>query len=133
MWYNYVSAHFIGHLMLTNLVACVYHLPLFLNNLRTGVDTYGEIDILCRLHAFFFVAQWTVVHFMIACIGGVHLLTFARIHYDQLFGLSPRYPHLGPGEHEEWKWVSRRECGQFRPYVHEYFEKFKIISTPTDS
>ena len=29
--------------------------------------------------------------------------------------------------------VSHRECGQFRPYVHENFEKFKIISTPTGS
>ena len=29
--------------------------------------------------------------------------------------------------------VSHRECGQFRPYVHENFEKFKIISTPTVS
>ena len=29
--------------------------------------------------------------------------------------------------------VSHRECGQFRPYVHENFEKFKIILTPTGS
>ena len=29
--------------------------------------------------------------------------------------------------------VSHRECGQFRPYIHENFEKFKIISTPTGS
>ena len=29
--------------------------------------------------------------------------------------------------------MSNRECGQFRPYVHENFEKFKIISTPTGS
>ena len=25
------------------------------------------------------------------------------------------------------------ECGQFRPYVYENFEKFKMISTPTGS
>ena len=29
--------------------------------------------------------------------------------------------------------VSHRECGQFRSYVHENFEKFKIISTSTGS
>ena len=29
--------------------------------------------------------------------------------------------------------LSHRECGQFRPYVHENFEKFKIVSTPTGS
>ena len=29
--------------------------------------------------------------------------------------------------------VSHRECGQFRPYVHENFENFKIISIPTGS
>ena len=29
--------------------------------------------------------------------------------------------------------VSHRECGQFRPYVHENFEKFEMISTPTGS
>ena len=29
--------------------------------------------------------------------------------------------------------VSHRECGQFRPYVHENFEKFKITATPTGS
>lgn len=26
---------------------------------------------------------------MVLCIAGVHVLTFARIHYDQLFGLPP--------------------------------------------
>lgn len=34
---------------------------------------------------------WTVIHFMTLCIAGVHLLTFARIHYAQLFGLPPNY------------------------------------------
>ena len=29
--------------------------------------------------------------------------------------------------------LSHRECGQLCPYVHENFEKFKIISTPTGS
>ena len=29
--------------------------------------------------------------------------------------------------------LSHRECGQFHPYVHENFEKFKIISIPTGS
>lgn len=32
---------------------------------------------------------WTVMHLMALCIAGVHLLTFARIHYEQLFGLPP--------------------------------------------
>lgn len=26
---------------------------------------------------------------MVTCVAGVHLLTFARIHYEQLFGLPP--------------------------------------------
>ena len=29
--------------------------------------------------------------------------------------------------------VSHRECGQFRPYVRDNYENFKIISTPTGS
>jgi hypothetical protein len=36
-------------------------------------------------------AIWAVIHYMTLCIAGVHLLTFARIHYDQLFGLPPNY------------------------------------------
>lgn len=36
-------------------------------------------------------ATWSVVHFTTLCVAGVHLLTFARIHYDQLFGLPPNY------------------------------------------
>jgi hypothetical protein len=34
---------------------------------------------------------WSVINSTTLCIAGVHLLTFARIHYDQLFGLSPRH------------------------------------------
>lgn len=90
MYRNYVSSHFIGHLMVANLVGCAYLLPVFIQNIRTGEDMFGLEDILCRIHVFILCAQWTVVHFMIACIAGVHLLTFARIHYDQLFGLSPK-------------------------------------------
>jgi hypothetical protein len=40
---------------------------------------------------FLMCSQWTVIHFMTLCIAGVHLLTFARIHYAQLFGLPPAY------------------------------------------
>ena len=29
--------------------------------------------------------------------------------------------------------LSHRECGQFRPCLHENFEKFEMISTPTGS
>ena len=29
--------------------------------------------------------------------------------------------------------VSHRQCGQFRPYVHENFEQFKMKSIPTGS
>lgn len=47
--------------------------------------------ILLFLQTFFMCSQWTVVHFMTLCIAGVHLLTFARIHYAQLFGLPPAY------------------------------------------
>lgn len=34
---------------------------------------------------------WSVINSTTLCIAGVHLLTFARIHYDQLFGLSPKH------------------------------------------
>lgn len=39
--------------------------------------------------AFMTCAIWAVSNYMATCVAGVHLLTFARIHYDQLFGLSP--------------------------------------------
>lgn len=33
---------------------------------------------------------WSVINSTTLCIAGVHLLTFARIHYDQLFGITPK-------------------------------------------
>ena len=33
--------------------------------------------------------MWSVSYYMSTCIAGVHMLTFVRIHYDQLFGLHP--------------------------------------------
>lgn len=34
---------------------------------------------------------WSVMNSTTLCIAGVHLLTFVRIHYDQLFGLIPKH------------------------------------------
>ena len=46
------------------------------------------------------------------------------------------FPQNFHEEVDEGQWVidvtytvSHRECGQFRPYVHENFKKFKMIST----
>ncbi|VDK73588.1 unnamed protein product [Onchocerca ochengi] len=50
----------------------------------------GQLNISASVfQALLTCAAWTVIHFMALCIAGVHLLTFARIHYEQLFGLSP--------------------------------------------
>lgn len=35
--------------------------------------------------------EWAVICFMMLCIAGVHLLTFARIHYNQMFCLPPKH------------------------------------------
>ena len=36
-------------------------------------------------------------------------------------------------QYADWYTVSLRECGQFRPCLHENFEKFEMISIPTGS
>ncbi|VDK40898.1 unnamed protein product [Gongylonema pulchrum] len=71
LYRNFISSHFIAHLCITNAVALCLLLPMFIYN------------------ALLTCAVWTVIHFMALCIAGVHLLTFARIHYEQLFGLPP--------------------------------------------
>ncbi|KFD55121.1 hypothetical protein M514_04039 [Trichuris suis] len=91
---NFVSNHFIAHLGLTGIIACSYLTPIFIQNVRYGTDylsthDYNHSSSLCRLHAFTTCSIWSVTYYMTTCIAGVHLLTFARIHYDQLFGLHP--------------------------------------------
>lgn len=90
LYRSYVSSHFIAHLTLVNLVISAYLTPIFILNFSNGDNILGENwQFACRFHAFVLVTVWTVTQFMIACIAGVHLLTYARIHYEQLFGLSP--------------------------------------------
>lgn len=48
-----------------------------------------NIYISSHFQALLTCTVWTVMALMALCIAGVHLLTFARIHYDQLFGLRP--------------------------------------------
>lgn len=86
---NFVSSHFIGHLSFTNLISCAYLLPIFIQNVHYGVDLFATVPRLCQFHAFVTCAIWSVIYYMSTCVAGVHLLTFARIHYDQLFGLHP--------------------------------------------
>ncbi|KRX23442.1 hypothetical protein T07_4962 [Trichinella nelsoni] len=94
LYRNFVSSHFIAHQGLVGLIACAYLLPIFIQNVRYDADSLPKGDqnhtgALCRLHAFTTCAVWSVTYYMTTCIAGVHLLTFARIHYDQLFGLHP--------------------------------------------
>ena len=114
LWRQWVSSHFIAHLMFTNLFAYFICVPVFagsrymqkslipVNHLpnttminssyycrlqvRLGTTQTGETS---RSQAFATCTIWSVMNYMAACIAGVHLLTFARIHYDQLFGLRP--------------------------------------------
>ena len=92
LYRNFVSSHFIAHLSLTNTIASIYLVPVFIYNLHQGGDgehLFASVPGLCRIHAFLTCAIWSVICYMTTCVAGVHLLTFARIHYDQLFGLPP--------------------------------------------
>ncbi|RCN38799.1 7 transmembrane receptor [Ancylostoma caninum] len=89
LYQNFISSHFIAHLCITNLVALLVLLPVFLYTIWTGVNIFQDSNFMCRLQALLTCTVWTVMALMALCIAGVHLLTFARIHYDQLFGLRP--------------------------------------------
>ncbi|CAB3410801.1 unnamed protein product [Caenorhabditis bovis] len=89
VYQNFISSHFIAHLCFTNLVALVILVPIVLYNVFTGVNLFQNNNWLCRVQVSITVTVWTVMALMNLCIAGVHLLTFARIHYEQLFGLSP--------------------------------------------
>ncbi|TKR92651.1 hypothetical protein L596_007265 [Steinernema carpocapsae] len=89
LYKNFISSHFIAHLCITNMVALFVLVPLLLYNTWTGTNIWNDNHLLCRAQALLTCAVWTVMQFMMLCIAGVHLLTFARIHYEQLFGLSP--------------------------------------------
>ncbi|KAL3088817.1 hypothetical protein niasHT_023165 [Heterodera trifolii] len=89
LYHNYVSSQFILHLCLTNIVGLSVLVPLFCVNLWSGNNLWENNHLMCRMQTFMMCSVWTVIHFMTLCIAGVHLLTFARIHYAQLFGLPP--------------------------------------------
>lgn len=106
LYHNFISSHFIAHLCFTNLIALLVLVPVIIHNVFTGVNLFQESNMLCRIQVnlkqlflnhkilshfqvSITVTVWTVMAMMNLCIAGVHLLTFARIHYEQLFGLSP--------------------------------------------
>ncbi|MFH4976101.1 hypothetical protein AB6A40_002810 [Gnathostoma spinigerum] len=89
LYRNFISSHFIAHLCITNSVAECFLLPMFIYNVWTGNNIWATSNVMCRVQALLTCAVWTVIQFMALCIAGVHLLTFARIHYEQLFGLPP--------------------------------------------
>lgn len=89
LYHNFISSHFIAHLCFTNLIALLVLVPIIIHNVFTGVNLLQGSNWLCRVQVSITVTVWTVMAMMNLCIAGVHLLTFARIHYEQLFGLSP--------------------------------------------
>lgn len=86
---NFVSSHFIAHLAFTNSLACAILIPLFVQNIYHQGALFKNQEHWCRFHSFLTCAIWSVSFYMTTSVAGVHLLTFARIHYDQLFGLHP--------------------------------------------
>ncbi|GMT26794.1 hypothetical protein PFISCL1PPCAC_18091 [Pristionchus fissidentatus] len=89
LYHNFISSHFIGHLCLTNIICAILLLPMFFNTVYTGENIWRNSKFLCNIQALLTCVIWTVGSVMALCIAGVHLLTFARIHYEQLFGLPP--------------------------------------------
>uniref|UniRef100_A0A7E4V3M3 G_PROTEIN_RECEP_F1_2 domain-containing protein n=1 Tax=Panagrellus redivivus TaxID=6233 RepID=A0A7E4V3M3_PANRE len=87
LYKNFVSSHFIAHLCLTNVGGLLVTTPMLAYSFWTGNNPWAENNGMCRIQAFLLCSIWSVVHYMVLCIAGVHILTFARIHYDQLFGL----------------------------------------------
>jgi len=107
LYKNFISSHFIAHLSLTNMFGLGVLIPMFLVNLYHGNNVLADNNMVCRLvvreagaflsllscmfQTFLMCSEWAVIHFMTLCIAGVHLLTFARIHYNQMFGLPPSH------------------------------------------
>lgn len=95
LYRNFISSHFIAHRTVTSIVVCSYLLPIFIQNFSQDGNIFDQFShlhqhsMMDRFYAFSLCTAWIVTHFMTASIAGVHLLTFARIHYDQLFGISP--------------------------------------------
>ncbi|CAI4227557.1 unnamed protein product [Auanema sp. JU1783] len=71
------------------MLTLLFLLPIFIYTVFTGQNVFEESQLLCRVQVLFTCTVWTVMTLMGLCIAGVHLLTFARIHYEQLFGLAP--------------------------------------------
>ncbi|KAI1712754.1 hypothetical protein DdX_09379 [Ditylenchus destructor] len=91
LYHNFISSHFIAHLCLTNMFGLGILVPMFLTNLWLGTNFWANTNLVCRLQTFLMCSEWTVIYFMTLCIAGVHLLTFARIHYNQMFCLLPTH------------------------------------------
>jgi hypothetical protein len=89
LYHNFISSHFIAHLCVTNMIGLLALVPMISYSMWTGHSFWLGNEMACRVQAFFTCSIWSVVHYMVLCIAGVHVLTFARIHYDQLFGLPP--------------------------------------------
>lgn len=89
LYHNFISSHFIAHLCLTNIICAILLLPMFFHTVYTGENIWRDSKFLCNVQALLTCVIWTVGALMALCIAGVHLLTFARIHYEQLFGLPP--------------------------------------------
>ncbi|VDO61536.1 unnamed protein product [Heligmosomoides polygyrus] len=49
LYQNFISSHFIAHLCITNLVALMILLPIFLYTLWTGVNVFQDSNFMCRL------------------------------------------------------------------------------------
>ncbi|CAD5208942.1 unnamed protein product [Bursaphelenchus xylophilus] len=91
LYQHFISSQFIIHLCLTNIIGITVLFPQYLHNLWTGENLWLNNNALCRVQAFFICSIWSVVNFATVSIAGVHLLTFNRIHYDQLFGMNPNH------------------------------------------
>lgn len=106
LYKNFISSQFIAHLCITNAVGLALFTPMIIYSFWTGESPWISNNGMCRLQviisninhvlitylnfqAFGICSIWSVVYYMVLCIAGVHVLTFARIHYDQLFGLPP--------------------------------------------
>uniref|UniRef100_A0A915E4A2 G-protein coupled receptors family 1 profile domain-containing protein n=1 Tax=Ditylenchus dipsaci TaxID=166011 RepID=A0A915E4A2_9BILA len=91
LYHNFISSHFIAHLCMTNMFGLGILMPMFLVNLWMGTNIWASTNAMCRLQTFLMCSEWAVIYFMTLCIAGVHLLTFARIHYNQMFCLLPSH------------------------------------------
>ncbi|CAJ0585324.1 unnamed protein product, partial [Mesorhabditis spiculigera] len=90
LYHNFISSHFISHLCITNIFTIFIVIPMYAWTLWTGVNIWEESHYMCRIQTLLVCTVWTVMAAMHLCTAGVHLLTFARIHYEQLFGLAPK-------------------------------------------